>query len=256
MHSGPTFLMSIRPLNAMFRSSCFARAWCALALIAIGSPVGSAQQDATAPGPVSYSLWDYVVMSGFIGWCIIALSIVALALVLENFVALRREKLAPPELVGLVKSLFDAGQYQEALDLCENDRSFFARVCAAGISKVGQPYERIEHALVEAGNEEAVKLHQKVSWLSTIGALGPMLGLFGTVQGMILAFQVIASTVNPSPGQLATGIFVALLTTFEGLMVAMPVILAFAWLRNRLVRSILEIGAILESLFEKFRPES
>ena len=140
--------------------------------------------------------------------------------------------------------------------MCENDRSFFARVCAAGIAKVGQPYERIEHALVEAGNEEAVKLHQKVSWLSVIGALGPMLGLFGTVQGMIVAFQVIASTVNPSPGQLATGIYVALLTTFEGLMVAMPVILAFAWLRNRLVRSILEIGAILETLFEKFRPES
>ncbi|HTF89046.1 MAG TPA: MotA/TolQ/ExbB proton channel family protein [Planctomycetota bacterium] len=247
--------MMPRLMNALLGSKFLARAGTTLALLAISSPVLWAQ-DAAEEAPLpTISLFDYIKMSGFVGWCICILSVVALAMILENIVTLRREKLAPPELVDEVKSLFDEGQYQDAMELCENDKSFFARVCAAGISKIGHNYEMIEHALQEAGNEEAIKLHQKVTWLSVVGALAPMLGLFGTVQGMIQAFQIIASTQNPSPAQLATGIYVALLTTFEGLMVAIPVITAFAWVRNRLVRAIIEVGAILEDMFEKFRPQ-
>jgi biopolymer transport protein ExbB len=244
-----------RLMNSTRPSRFLARIGATLVMLAISSPVTWAMQDAAPDTVPALSLFEYIKMSGFIGWCICVLSVIALAMVLENLVTLRREKLAPPELVDEVKSLFDEGQYQDAMELCENDKSFFARVCAAGIAKIGHNYEMIEHALQEAGNEEAIKLHQKVSWLSVVGALAPMLGLFGTVQGMIMAFQVIAHTQNPSPAQLATGIYVALLTTFEGLMVAIPVITAFAWVRNRLVRAIIEVGAILEDMFEKFRPE-
>lgn len=243
---------------ALSRSKVFTRVGTALALIALTSAVAFAAQDAApaaakAPSP---SLFDYVKMSGFIGWVICVQSIVALAMVLENLVTLKRDRLAPLELVDEVKSLFDEGQYQEAMELCENDKSFFARVCAAGIAKIGHPYDVITKSIEEAGNEEAIKLHQKVAWLSVMAALAPMLGLFGTVQGMIVAFQTIATTVNPSPSELATGIYQALLTTFEGLMVAIPVIAAFAYVRNRLVRSIIEVGAIIEDLFERFRPQS
>ncbi|MBK8181112.1 MAG: MotA/TolQ/ExbB proton channel family protein [Planctomycetes bacterium] len=244
-------------MNALLGSKFSARAAAALAVLAISSPAAWALQDAAPKAAIpSVSLFDYIVMSGFIGWVICVLSIIALAMVLENIVTLRREKLAPPELVDEVKSLFDEGQYQEAMELCENDKSFFARVCAAGITKIGYDYAMIEHALQEAGNEEAIKLHQKVAWLSVVAALAPMLGLFGTVQGMIVAFQTIANTVNPAPSELATGIYQALLTTFEGLMIAIPVVGAFAYVRNRLVRSIIEVGAILEDMFEKFRPQS
>jgi len=241
--------------NALIRPTFLMRVGGTLAVLAASPTLWALQDEAGKPQVESKSLFDYIVMSGFIGWCICILSVVALAMVLENIVTLRRERLAPPELVDEVKSLFDEGQYQEAMELCENDKSFFARVCAAGIAKIGHDYEMIEHALQEAGNEEAIKLHQKVTWLSVVGALAPMLGLFGTVQGMIVAFQIIASTQNPSPAELATGIYVALLTTFEGLMVAIPVITAFAWIRNRLVRAIIEVGAILEDMFEKFRPQ-
>jgi biopolymer transport protein ExbB len=230
-----------------------------MAAIALAAPSLLAQEGAAAAAPTevkSNSIADYVVMSGFIGWLICLLSVVALALVLENYVTLRRDKLAPPELIDEVRALFDEGQYQEAMELCENDKSFFGHVCAAGISKIGHPYEVMTHAIQEKGEEEAIKLHQKISWLSVISALAPMLGLFGTVQGMIASFQVIASTPNPSPAELATGIYVALLTTFEGLMVAIPVIAAFAYIRNRLVRNIIEIGAIVEDIFERFRPDA
>ena len=105
------------------------------------------------------------------------------------------------------------------------------------------------------GDEEAVKLHQKIGWLSLIANVAPMMGLLGTVSGMVAAFRVIATSKNPDPAELADGISMALLTTLFGLIVAIPTTAAFAYLRNNLVRSIIEVGAIVEDLFERFRPE-
>jgi biopolymer transport protein ExbB len=107
------------------------------------------------------------------------------------------------------------------------------------------------------GDEESVRLHQKLGWLAVVGAVAPMLGLLGTVQGMIIAFHEIASSGGQAtPADLANSISIALLTTLFGLMVAIPVISVMAYLRNRLVRSIIEVGAIVEDLFERFRPTS
>ncbi len=228
----------------------------ALPSLAQGTPVppggGSTAYGIDLAGDLSVA--DLIVLSGVIGWIICLLSIVALAVVIENWVTLRRDKLAPPEIVDEVQTLFDESQFQEAMELCENEPSFFTRVVAAGISKIGHPFEVIQTALQEMGDEEAIKVHQKLGWLSVIAAVAPMLGLFGTVQGMIASFHTIASTQNPTPAQLAGGIYTALLTTFEGLMIAIPITTAFAYLRNRLTRNIIEVGAIVEDLFERFRP--
>jgi len=106
------------------------------------------------------------------------------------------------------------------------------------------------------GDEESIKLHQKVGWLSLIANVAPMMGLLGTVSGMVLAFNKIASTGgNASPAELADGISQALLTTLFGLVVAIPVTGSFAYLRNNLIRSVIEVGAIVEDMFERFRPE-
>jgi biopolymer transport protein ExbB len=222
-----------------------------LALFAAASPL-FAQEAAEAD---SLSVGQLVVASGVVGWIIILLSIVMLALVIENYVTLNREKLAPPELIDEIQSLFDEGQYQEAMELCENEPNFFTRVCAAGIAKIGHSFEVIETAIQEMGDEEAIKLHQKIGWVAVLAAISPMLGLFGTVQGMIASFHTIATETNPSPAQLAGGIYTALLTTLFGLMVAIPATAAFSYLRNRLVRSTIEIGAIVEDLFERFRTQ-
>lgn len=211
---------------------------------------------APAAEDTSLSIGQLIVMSGFIGWLIIALSVVTLAVIIEAYVTLSREKLAPPAVVDEIQSLFEEGQFQEAMELCENEPSFFTRVCGAGIAKIGHPFEVIQTAIQEMGDEESIRLNQKIGWISVLAAVSPMLGLFGTVQGMIASFHVIANTANPTPAQLASGIYVALLTTFEGLMVAIPATAAFAYLRNRLVRNIIEVGAIVEDLFERFRPTS
>ncbi len=243
--------LSARVLRAVSKALPFA-----LVLVLCALPI-LAQAEGAAEAPAaenSLTVGKLIKDSGGIGWVIIALSIVALAAVIENFFSLKREKLAPPELIDEIQALFEEGQYQEAMELCENEPTFLTRVCGAGIAKIGHPFDVIEKSIAEMGDEEAVKLHQKIGWLAVIANVAPMLGLLGTVQGMVLAFNTIASTGgNANPAELADGISKALLTTLFGLCVAIPVTTAFAYMRNNLVRSVIEVGAIVEDLFERFR---
>ena len=217
---------------------------------------GAAPAAAAAADDSGASIGDLIKGSGPIGMAIILLSVVALAVIIENFVSLKRDKLAPPELIDEIQALFDEDQYQEAMELCENEPNYFTRVCGAGIAKIGHSFGTIEKSLEEMGDEESIKLHQKIGWLSLIANVAPMMGLLGTVSGMVKAFNEIASSGGQaSPAELADGISQALLTTMFGLIVAIPVTAAFAFLRNRMVKTIIELGAIIEDLFERFRDE-
>ena len=201
------------------------------------------------------SWFETIMQGGVIGFVIIGLSIAALALAIEHFMTIKRDALVPPELLGHLESLFEDEEYEEAMTLCESAPNFLTNVIAAGLPRIGQPYEQIEAAMQEAGEQEAVKLHQKISYLSLIGNVSPMLGLFGTVTGMIVAFNVIArSSGAPSPADLAGGIQVALVTTFLGLLVAIPTISCYFYFRNKVIRIVMEVGTIAEELMERFRP--
>ncbi len=205
----------------------------------------------------SNSIGDLIRASGVIGLAIIGLSVVALAIIIENFASLKRDKLAPPEIIDEIQALFEEGQFQEAMELCENEPTYFTRVVGAGIAKIGHPFETIEKSLEEMGDEESIKLHQKIGWLSLIANVAPMMGLLGTVMGMVKAFNEIASSGGQAnPADLAAGISEALLTTMFGLIVAIPVTASFAFIRNRMVRTIIEVGAIVEDLFERFRAQN
>ena len=109
-----------------------------LALAVVANPLFAQEAEADVE---ELSLGGLVADSGPFGWAIIVLSVVALAVVIENFVSLKREKLAPPELIDEIQALFDEGQYQEAMELCENEPTFLTRVCGAGISKIGHSFE-------------------------------------------------------------------------------------------------------------------
>ena len=229
-----------------------------LAALVASSPMALAVQEAAAAAPKKddgVSVGGLIANSGPIGWCIILLSVVALALIIEAFVSMKRDKLAPPDQIDEIQALFDEGQYQEAMNLCEDEPNYFTRVCAAGIAKIGHEFEVIEKSIEEMGDEESIKLHQKIGWLSLIANVAPMMGLLGTVSGMVTAFNTIATSGGQaSPAELASGISVALLTTLFGLIVAIPTTAAFAFLRNRMIRTVIETGAIIEDLFERFRP--
>jgi biopolymer transport protein ExbB len=102
--------------------------------------------------------------------------------------------------------------------------------------------------------EESIKLQQKISWIQLIAAIAPMLGLLGTVQGMIGAFSEIAKMAGaPKPKDLAGGIFLALVTTFQGLVVAIPGMIFYFYFRNQLIRIAMEASALIEDLLERFK---
>ncbi len=232
-------------------------------VLALASPLllptfASAQGQAPAATEQKSAIMDMLDYdnAGLIGYLIIVMSMIALALIIENFMNMKREKLAPPDMIDELEALFDEENFQEAAELCEQEKFYLTRCVGAGLSKLGHPFETIQSTVREMETEEAVKLFQKIGWLSLISATAPMMGLFGTVTGMFVTFGTIAAAGGSvSPAILAKGIKMALITTIFGLTVAIPVGLCFFMLRNRVVRISTEVNAIAEDLFERFRKD-
>lgn len=226
-----------------------------VALVVTGSAGVAFAQDEVVAGNVT--IGQILGNAGPVGYLIILLSVVGVSLIIEHFVSIRRDKLAPPEIVDELETLLEEQNYQEALELCESEHNPLTNVVAAALPKISAGFDAIEQSLAEVGEEEAVKLHQKISWISLIGATAPMWGLLGTVLGMMKSFNVIAAKKGAAdPADLAGGISEALVTTMLGLFVAIPMMSFFFYFRNRVIKIVLEIGAILEELFERFRPQS
>ena len=199
-------------------------------------------------------LTDVVDNAGVIGGLIVVMSIIAGALIFENFMSIKREKIAPPDLLDEIEALFDGENFQDAVELCEQEKNYLTNVVGAGLSKLGHEFETMQTSIREMQTEESVKLFQKIGWLSLISAIAPMMGLFGTVTGMFRTFGAIAAAGGSvSPAQLAGGIKAALVTTMLGLTVAIPVGIAFFVMRNRVIRTSTEVNALTEDLFERFR---
>lgn len=196
----------------------------------------------------------YISAGGWIGALIILCSVAGLALIVEHIVNIKRDKIVPPQLVDEIEGMFENEEYQEALELCEAEPNYLTNILAAGLPKINSGFETMKSSMDEAAEEEAIKLGQKISYLGLIGTIAPMLGLFGTVSGMIGAFQTITEMgAAVTPAHLAGGISEALVTTFLGLLVAIPAMIAYFFFRNRVVRVSLEINAIADDLVERFR---
>lgn len=191
---------------------------------------------------------------GVIGYVIIFLSVVGVALIIEHAISVSRDKLAPPDVIENIEGLLDAQDVNGAYEFCEQNPGYLTNVMVAALPKANHGFDSMEQAALDVGEEEAIKLHAKISWLSLIGNIAPLLGLLGTVSGMLKSFGVIETTVNPNPSDLAKGIKEALVTTMLGLVVAVPVMVGFFFFRNRVVKIVLEISAITEDLLDRFRP--
>lgn len=191
---------------------------------------------------------------GAIGWVIILLSVVTLALTIQFAVNIRAEKICPPELIDEVEALLEEDEYQEALELCESEPNFVTRSLAAGLPRLNEGYPQVKEAMEAAAGIEAVKLQQKVSWMLFLSNVAPMLGLLGTVFGMIGAFNtIVAMGAKVTPAHLAGGISAALVTTFLGLVVAIPAVTAYQFFRNRATRISIHFAEVLEEMTERFR---
>ena len=202
----------------------------------------------------SYLQWAYESLGIGYSLVFLGLSFTLVALFVMNLLSARRENVVPNELIAGFENHLNAKQYQEAYDLARSDESFLGQVLSAGLAKVSSGYEPAIEAMQEVGEEENMKLEHRLSYMALIGSISPMVGLLGTVQGMINSFNVIAnSPTAPKPAELAEGISTALFTTLVGLAVAIPAIAAYAILRNRVARLVLEVGIVSEGLMSRFQ---
>jgi biopolymer transport protein ExbB len=165
---------------------------------------------------------------------LIGLSIAALALVVDNLRMIHRPRLIPPELAEAVRGSVMARDLARAAARCTESPSLLADVLAQGLAERSGGWGAIEKALEDAVAEQAARLFRRIEYLSVIGNLAPMVGLLGTVTGMLLAFKQVAdSEGSAGAAQLADGIYQALVTTVVGLLIAIPSLGAFALLRGR-----------------------
>ncbi len=191
--------------------------------------------------------WFYTIAFLFI-------SFVFVALVVMNLLAARRENIVPIALVQGFEQFLNERKYQEAYELAKSDDSFLGQVLSAGLAKLSTGYPQAIEAMQEVGEEETMKLEHRLSYIALVGTVSPMVGLLGTVDGMVQSFMVIArSEVTPKPSELAMGISTALITTLVGLWLAIPAIAVFGILRNRFQRLTLEVGIVAESLMSRFQ---
>lgn len=193
-----------------------------------------------------------VYASGIFGLILLLISIVMVALITTNLFQIRRDSLMPADYIQLFEEKISRQDYQGAYEISQTDDSFLARILAAGLSRAGRNSKEALGAMQETGEYESAALENKLSYLALIGAIAPMIGLMGTVYGMIESFETIAnSRVQPKPSDLAGGISTALFTTLEGLSVAIPAIIFYTLLRNRLSTYVMEAGIVSESLMNK-----
>jgi biopolymer transport protein ExbB len=186
---------------------------------------------------------------------IAVMSFYLMALVIWMALYYRAPAAIPRDLVRDVQNLLDQNKFNEAYHRVGEDPSFLARVLASGVRKLPVGIAQAQRAMEMANEDVTMEMEHRTTYLATVGTLGPMIGLVGTVYGMIMAFQVIAlEGSSPQASQLAAGISTALYATLEGIAISIPAIFFYAMYRNRIARLSLEVGMTAEPLLEQFVP--
>lgn len=208
----------------------------------------------TDPPPESKSLLQHVISGGPIGFVIIMLSFVLVLLAGMHAFQIRRSRLAPPTVVSGLDRLLATGDLVGARAFCkvEDNTSFLTRVFDSALTRCSRSafgMLELRSALEEAGQEETSKLYRSVEGIGLIATISPMLGLLGTVVGMVGAFEKISTSVGfAKPPELAGSISVALITTVLGLLVAIPATFIHTHFKNRIDALAAEVGTITEEL--------
>lgn len=204
--------------------------------------------------PKRRTLLDTVIDGGIIGALIILLSIAATGFIVEHFISIRKSVLMPEHALDDLENLIAQGELDEAMMYCQEpqNQSLATNCVLAGLERYqGSEFGFAEYkaAVEEAGEDQTGRLYRKTEVLGLIGAIAPMLGLTGTVLGMISAFNTIAAKGGMArPDELAGGIGQALVTTLLGLIVAIPAMIAFSYFRNQIDSIVAEAGKRIERI--------
>lgn len=190
-------------------------------------------------------LWQVFLAGGPVMWPILLCSIFAMAIIIEKFWHIYKIKIDTQEFFNSILDKMKHHQVKEALEICDKTKSPISHILKAGILKYDRPRPQIKEAIEDASLYEVPRLEKNLSMLATIAHISPLIGLLGTVTGMVRCFQTIqakATSFHPvSAGDLAGGIWEALLTTVAGLIVAIPTFIVYNYLVSRINGFILEM---------------
>ena len=207
---------------------------------AVGGDAGSPNQDATG-------FLEILLSGGIVGMMILmvlfALSVAAAYQVFDQVMTLRRSEILPDGVSDVVRQALLTGRPAEADAGCRRQPSVLSVVLLSGLSELEFGWREVEKAVEDSLAQQAARLMRRIEYLSVIGNIAPMVGLLGTVTGMIFAFQQVATTRGAAgAGDLAEGIYQALVTTVGGLVVAIPSLAVYAICRNRVDSLIAEVA--------------
>ncbi|HMC66508.1 MAG TPA: MotA/TolQ/ExbB proton channel family protein [Gemmataceae bacterium] len=233
-------------------------------LVAVTAPPAHAQEDksgdnaaeaAKAPAPDAASrktrslFWHLVYSAGPVfGPLLLAISIALVALIVLLIMDLRMSVAIPPGFVEDFTDTVNKRRFKEAFEMTRTDNSFLARVLTAGMGRLQYGIDDAREAAFNMVDSIRASKDQLITYLATIGTLGPMIGLVGTVFGMILAFMELASGTTPRTDKLADAISSALVITLIGIGISVPAIFCHALFRNRLIRMSMDTGNIADDL--------
>lgn len=227
----------------------------ATAAPAVPGESGDAADSGESKKSDNYLMWMFRSLGWFFSVVFALLSMTMVALIVINIVNLRRSQIVPEALVEDFGKLIDENRFQEAYECAKDNESLLGQALSTGLARMPSGYEKASQAMQDVTQAESMRLEHQLGYLALIGNLAPMIGLFGTVVGMIASFQAIASGgAAPSPQKLAEGIATALFTTELGLAIALPALAAYDILKNRLARFILDVAVVSESFMGRFSP--
>lgn len=190
------------------------------------------------------TLWQLIKCGGFIMVILAALSILAIAIIIYDFMTLKVQKLAPSNFTEDIIQKLDKKQHKIVEELCKANENMISNIVLAGLSKKSKGALFMKEAIENRARKEITDLWQNLTYLSDIAVIAPLLGLLGTILGMIQAFNVIVvQTAVVKPIMLAGGVSKAMVTTAGGLIVAIPALIFYAYFRGK----VQEVSNVIES---------
>ena len=188
-------------------------------------------------------------------WGLIVASFVSISLTILFTMRYRKSSVMPEDTRNEIEALLADKKYREAINFAKEDPSFLGKITSAALDEASNGYGAMERAIEEAGDAESTRILRPIEILNVLGNIAPMVGLFGTVYGMIVAFQqLVDSGGSADPSSLAAGISTALVTTFWGLVVAIPALAAYALVRNKIDALTTESLLVAEDIISPFKP--
>jgi biopolymer transport protein ExbB len=210
----------------------------------------------TPPAATTKTLFQTIVQGGWVMIPIALCSVAMIYLIGDGIVRTGRNKIAPPEYEKNLQAFFQNGDYVGAYGFCKANRSPLTNVLRVGISLLGEGKQITEEGMIGELTKENSNLQTWTSYLSVIGVCSPMIGLLGTVTGMIGAFATLGASGIGDPSSLSAAIGEVLTATASGLIIAIPAFFAFYILRNRATASMHHVQNIISTLFRKMPYET